>query len=529
MSLPLSAPLLLALAAPQGGSLDEAPATAPPPVHAVVAANETKLVPPPAIGASSAGRQLAIDGDTAVLWMYNPGANSWLVFERDVSGWAYKSLILTNGWEVDLAGDWIVIGDDDSFGGGQAFLYGRGDPVWTLTPGLENPLPTNNCDPHTFGYRVDMDGDRVAVVEKNRNCPWNGPSVWIAEYRNGQWRYRSRVALSMHPIWTINMDALLDGDELVVTSSYDAQYYRYDPVGDEFVHVSTILSSPYTSQINAAAYDDGVLLLSRLNPERVQIYERFDDEFRLVKNIPTTLLYTNPISVAIDDGMAAIGDPRGDLAGSNAGVVDLWSRNGGWSHVATVTASDAMPDDQFGCAVDVEHPAAPGIARLLVGARGSDTVQPDWGAGYVFDIDAEAHVYCTSKVNSENCVPRVAFSGTPSVSDGSPFTISCDNVINERVGVFFYGTNGRLSAPFQDAVRCVASPTRRIAGLFSGGNQGATDCSGEFSLDFNARIQSGVDSGLVIGAVVDGQFWYRDGASSFGTGLSEAIELTVRQ
>jgi hypothetical protein len=146
----------------------------------------------------------------------------------------------------------------------------------------------------------------------------------------------------------------------------------------------------------------------------------------------------------------------------------------------------------------------------------------------VYELDSvAATVYCSSKLNSSSCVPRMGFSGTPSATFASPFTITATQVLNQKNGVFFYGTSGRSFAPFQGGFKCVQSPTRRTGTLFSGGSVGPVDCSGALSLDFNAWIQSGADPNLLAGTVVDGQFWYRDGAASSGTGLSEAIELVI--
>ena len=75
---------------------------------------------------------------------------------------------------------------------------------------------------------------------------------------------------------------------------------------------------------------------------------------------------------------------------------------------------------------------------------------------------------------------------------------------------------------------CVQLP-KRLTGIHnSGGNPAGIDCSGAFSLDFNVRIRSGVDPNLAPGALVDGQFWYRDPADSIGIGLTEAIEFVVQ-
>lgn len=136
--------------------------------------------------------------------------------------------------------------------------------------------------------------------------------------------------------------------------------------------------------------------------------------------------------------------------------------------------------------------------------------------------------YCVGKTNSQGCTPILSSSGSPSASNAGAFDIACSNVINNKGGTLFYGWSS-TNTPFQGGVKCVQSPVRRTGVQNSGGNAGADDCSGSIALDFNARIQSGVDNTLVPGATIYAQVWYRDGAdpTGFGTGLSNAIEFTI--
>src|SRR6185503_3251473 len=111
-----------------------------------------------------------------------------------------------------------------------------------------------------------------------------------------------------------------------------------------------------------------------------------------------------------------------------------------------------------------------------------------------YELDhAAALVYCLSKPNALGCIPRIGFSGVPSASSASAFTVTASQVINQKSGIFFYGTNGRAATPFQGGLKCAASPTIRSDPMFSGGSAAGVDCSGELALDFNAWIQSGAD------------------------------------
>ena len=225
--------------------------------------------------------------------------------------------------------------------------------------------------------------------------------------------------------------------------------------------------------------------------------------------------------IAFEDGTLAVGVPRDDLVGLDAGAVYVDRRNGGWTLAQVITAPGAAPLDRFGESVAIDS------ERVLVGAPGDDNFSIDAGSAYVFRMSYDAEVYCTAKLNSLACLPEVAFAGTPSASSATPFLIAARQVRNQSNGLFFYGIGGRATEPFQCAFRCVATPTDRTMTVNSAGNVGAADCSGQLALDFNAWIRSGLDLNLVPGVRVNGQFWYRDAADPFGTGLSDAIEFVI--
>jgi hypothetical protein len=75
---------------------------------------------------------------------------------------------------------------------------------------------------------------------------------------------------------------------------------------------------------------------------------------------------------------------------------------------------------------------------------------------------------------------------------------------------------------------CVAAPTTRTAVQSSGGSTSGADCTGVFALDFNARIQSGVDPALSLGAEVYCQYWSRDPQSPSTTSLTNALRFLVQ-
>jgi hypothetical protein len=139
--------------------------------------------------------------------------------------------------------------------------------------------------------------------------------------------------------------------------------------------------------------------------------------------------------------------------------------------------------------------------------------------------------YCTSKTNSLGCSPAIESSGLPSASLPAVFDITCAQVRNQKAGLLFYSLAGRAGSPFSGGTLCMAAPIRRTPAQGSGGSPiPANDCTGSFSIDFNAFIQSGIDPALqVTGAVVDVQWWGRDPgfAAPNATTLSNALEFVV--
>ena len=135
--------------------------------------------------------------------------------------------------------------------------------------------------------------------------------------------------------------------------------------------------------------------------------------------------------------------------------------------------------------------------------------------------------YCIAKTASQGCKATVSLSGTPSTTGSAPFLVNATQVVNNKNGLLFYGF-APWNVPFQGGTLCVAGLVRRTSLQFSGGNSGAPDCSGSFSYDFNALIQSGIDPLLASGEEVFAQYWYRDPASASSTGLSDGAQFTIQ-
>jgi hypothetical protein len=139
--------------------------------------------------------------------------------------------------------------------------------------------------------------------------------------------------------------------------------------------------------------------------------------------------------------------------------------------------------------------------------------------------------YCTAGLSSSFCTPTITWTGNPSASAGSGFTLTCEGLNGQRTSLIYYGTNGRQSTawgPLSPSFMCVAAPRQRTPSANSGGTNGS--CDGTISLDWNLYIAThptALGVPFTAGDIVDAQCWYRDPLAPKTTNLSDAVEFTV--
>lgn len=141
-------------------------------------------------------------------------------------------------------------------------------------------------------------------------------------------------------------------------------------------------------------------------------------------------------------------------------------------------------------------------------------------------------VYCTAGTSTNGCVPSIAATNQPSLTQAAPCTISVSNVEGQKSGLVFYGINNTSFTPVQwgvggNSFLCVKTPTQRTLSQSSAGTSG--QCNGSLSLDWDAfqlANPGALGTPWVSGAKVYAQGWYRDPPSAKTTNLTDAIELT---
>lgn len=117
--------------------------------------------------------------------------------------------------------------------------------------------------------------------------------------------------------------------------------------------------------------------------------------------------------------------------------------------------------------------------------------------------------YCVGSLTSEFCIPTMTWTGSPSATAGSGFSVNGTKFPSNRPGLLYYSTSGPAAVAFGPGWRCVGAPIVRTQAQVSTGTA-AQDCDGTLSFDFNAWIASGTDPQLTAGARVWCQYWVRD-------------------
>jgi hypothetical protein len=212
------------------------------------------------------------------------------------------------------------------------------------------------------------------------------------------------------------------------------------------------------------------------------------------------------------------------LAEVSSGAIQMVSRS--------TSGSPGIPPTGW---VDLSSTVVSPTGRLSVirtdleGLVAGDTNQQ--GDSFVWDQLSGAspiESYCTAKVNSLGCTPRLTSAGEPhATAPEDAFFVSAHGLRNHRPGLLLWSTSA-VALPFGGGTLCVGAPTVRTVGQTTGGTLGLDDCSGTSSFHFSRAYLS--QQGLTSGTTAYAQFWGRDPgfAPPNAVTLSDGIRFTVR-
>ena len=160
---------------------------------------------------------------------------------------------------------------------------------------------------------------------------------------------------------------------------------------------------------------------------------------------------------------------------------------------------------------------------VIAGAPLASNALLEQGRTLVYRAEPAAGTYCTAKLNSRHCLPRLTATGTASLAN-SDLRLGASQLINQQLAFAFWGTSGPAANPFGGGVRCVQNPVTRIP-VWTGGSGTSGDCSGTALVPFDSTYLAA--KGLAPGQTVYAQLWYVDPADPDGVGLTDAACFDV--
>lgn len=135
---------------------------------------------------------------------------------------------------------------------------------------------------------------------------------------------------------------------------------------------------------------------------------------------------------------------------------------------------------------------------------------------------AEPLRYCTAKLGSTGCLPRIDPVGYPSVSNGS-FALRATKLEFSGPGVLIWGANA-AAIPFQNGTLCVNAPFTRATSIPQAPQFPPGTCWADAWFYFLPAYRA--LQGFAAGQTLYAQFWARDLGDPFGSSLTDALSFT---
>lgn len=477
------------------------------------------------------GSAVAIDADTAVV----ASPNDTTVYRRSVDAWVVEALLPIGGYALDLAGDTLAIGnhfaDGAATGTGAVWVYERAGTSWTQAAKVS---AQDGELGDRFGVDVAARSDEVVVgaaYDETVHGVQAGSAYVYRRAATGWSEVQHLVPAGGTTDGQFGRAVELSSDWLVVgepngkagpNAAVTGRILVYESGPSGWVPSATLLpSSGYVDEDfgHALSLDQSRLAVGTYTFDADQdplayVFARTPTGWveEALFSFPTFGLHFEAGHVSLHEELLAVGEQD----------VHLFRLSNGWQPVGTVTTvADSNP---FTGGTELWR------NRLINGAPDVDVPPYDaTGIARIHELALPVEAYCTGKPNSLGCVPSIAWTGSPSATDPTPFTIAAHDVLSGKAGILFFGLNGRAALPFANGILCAAPPLSRTTAQNAGGGPPPSDCSGVLSIDFNAVIQSGRFPALDPGRIVDAQWWSRDPDHPDGTGisLSNALEATI--
>lgn len=485
------------------------------------------------------GQSVVADGELA--WVGAPSFTTHgavFVMQRVALEWKQVAQILPPAFDsnglfgkaVAKTGNWLFIGqpgkDGVGFNEGRVHVYQGAGASWAFHSTLAGSSVVAN---QAFGDALSADGDTLVVGA----AVDGGGEAYIFEWNGSAWLETTLLA----PSELVHLDRFgnscsLEGNWLAIGApGHDAAgpnvgaAYVFRRTNGVFQQQAKLEPSDSTANQNfggAVALSGSSLAVSAAGFDsstylggRVYVLTRqsgfWVEEAHLQGNGMQSSVFG--ASLAFDSNRLLIGAPSRNYA-------RLFERSGtAWSLASHITPS-LQGLERFGTS------AALSGNTLFLGAPNGTGAVSTTGNLRTYRDQPVAGTYCTAKTNSAGCTPQISITGTLSASAPSPCSVQASDVLDNRFGMFVYGTSGPQAVPFLGGWLCFNLPLRRTNALNSGGTG---PCGGSFNFDLAAWVASGNDPSLVAGGRVWGQFWSRDPGfvSPNNSNLTNAIYATI--
>lgn len=471
------------------------------------------------------GWGLCVDGDDlAVLHGFVSSTVSFQELRRAGSSWQFLSDLpaAAKYWTFSYTSSLALTGHPSAgVTPPRANILRKNGSTWSST-WLSAP---DGFSVGTFGFATAIDGATVLFTNPERSHAHTAEGAIYVYENSGTALVLRQILHGGAPNTRLGMRVAVDRDQMLAMFAEQGGWTLRAYERTNGVWAVTQPSLGLSSGINwgELAMDRGLAVMGRSSGGAYVLANAGAGWFLdyEITGVPSSSASGNRF--AVQDGVIALGVPIDDQGGAWAGAAYLYARNDGWRLQTVVRSSDLAAGDGFGNDVALTGP------RLLVGAPGQDGFGAERGALYTFQLEHDpARVHCVPEQTAAGCLPRMGFSGTPSVSSAQPFTLSGSAISNRRPASLTFTIAGPQFLPYPGGIRCTAAPRELVARQFSGGSTSGRDCTGALSFDFNALIQGGAAPQLAAGVTVNAQWTFRDPQGPSAIASTEAVEFTIQ-
>jgi len=429
--------------------------------------------------AEQLGEHLAMEGNVLAAHAngaVGPGAAKAglvYVFERTGSTWGLTGTLIStdyaanDGFGRDLAisnGRILVSAHPKDASAGAAYVFEKIAGTWQQTAKL---LPNDPKSGASFGYSLDLDGDRAVVGAIGADGSFiSDGAAYVFELEQGTWQQKAKLVPG-ELAGGFGNPVSISGDTVAVANG--DHVYFFDQVGPFWIKSATVYAAGGTTGFSS----------SDLEGDRLVVGARNNDE-----------------------------------QGSSAGAMVVFERTDGfWEDRMKAFPNDPVLSGQFGFAVSLDGD------RVAIGAGGAPGIAPNTGAAYVFSSVPNPHpTYGVGCAGSGNIVPTLdlplTYDGCFNLGDDVEFSIS--NALGGSFAVLFLGL-APAEIPVAGSCNLLVSPPLvpvTIPLLGSGPGNG--------SITFGATIPQNVGLGAV-----RAQAFVADSGAEFGFSVTNGVRVSI--